>query len=292
MSNFYTDKKPHISPSAVASWLTNKGQFKRTYFEDKYFENEAMRNGKKIHRDIEHGLVNVKNLYSDSEKPLKVTSDLVDMYGILDGSEKDLSEFVDYKTGKKWTQEQLDNDIKMEFYAYMIFNLTDNKETIGKLEWVETDYDDSGDIVATGETEVFEVKYKREDVVEKWDDLLPKVVSEVNEAYDEYVKSQDQSDELKDLSYRLSEVKKEQEELANKEAWLRAEIEKEMDKAGFKEVKTPYLNIYFQNRKKYNMPDEFKEKEKELKAEKKEIEKTLIEKGEFEETPIRQIRLI
>ncbi len=69
---FYPDVKKWISPSALASWHTGKGNFIKSYFEgDRSPETLAMKSGSKIHSLIEGGLLEPLTKYEHTEKTLE-----------------------------------------------------------------------------------------------------------------------------------------------------------------------------------------------------------------------------
>lgn len=286
---YYPDVKQNLSPSSIASWLNNRSQFIYNYFEGKRSYSPAMALGTKIHKDIEQGLVPVQKFYQHFEHAIKLSFDYngdeVSIYGIMDGVTEDYSEFVDYKTGKKWEQHQVDEDIKQTIYAYMIFRNTDLQEVTGHIEWVEL-----LDGEPTGVTEVLSVVYNRDDVVEYWDNKIHSIIGDINKAYEQYLKNNNASDEVKDLAYRLSKIKEKQGNLKEQEAWLRTEIFRVMDSEEVTHVKTPYLSAGYQDKKVYSYPEEFVARANALKEEEKALQKTLEAEGKFVINKIKVIR--
>lgn len=287
---FYPEKKVNLSPSSIEAWITNKSQFKSRYFENKSFTTHQMATGTEVHKEIEKGLVPVKKFFSKFEEKYKTDLSFIfedlELFGIMDGYDGK-AEFVDYKTGKKWTQDQVDQSVKQEIYAYMIFkNNPDMNEVIGSIEWVEVE-----DGQATGETEVLSKKYRRDEVVTIWDERLPEIVQEVNEAYEQFLKEKEEYGEnIINTVGKLYEVKTKIKMLQNEESKLKELLEEEMKNAELEKVKTDELQASYMERKVYVLPKGLTAREEELKKEIAGVKKDLQKKGEYEITKIFTVR--
>ncbi|MCK4609450.1 MAG: hypothetical protein KAT71_08205 [Gammaproteobacteria bacterium] len=216
-------------------------QFADTYFAGKkMFVNSAMKNGTEVHKDIEVGVRGAKLIFEERETKATVDIQGVPMMFICDSHET--GKFVDYKTGKKWTQEQVDIDTKQEYTALGVAKLTGAKSVEGSIEWVAPSDDHKKD-------EVFTVVYdaKRLKEIEA---RYKKTIKAINEAYEEWLTQSDVFVDARDVK-AYSELINAKKNIDIQLDEVKARIAEAMDSGGLQKHKTDYGNFNFTSRAVY-----------------------------------------
>lgn len=277
---FYPDKKKHISPSALAAWHESRGLFVRSYFiGEKSPETPAMKAGKKIHALIEGNMLEVKYRFEHPESILcyalvgeewvKVevkedgTYDLPEgaqfaIYGIPDswGLSADTAVFVDYKSGKEntWDNDRLSTDLKMKLTALLVWLAAGRPAHVrGHLEYIPTQWNPvAKEIEPTFEPSVDagQVLYTAAEL-EEFLVFVLKTVSEVNEAYGEWLTSTDEFINQDDVA-EYAQLKQ---EVVQRETRMEILLERLADqmKLGKKEtLATVFGSFFFKTSKKFD----------------------------------------
>ena len=195
---FYHDKKPHMSPSALAQWLGSRGSFVRSYFaEERGPETKAMTAGTEIHALVEAGIIKAKHVYQNNEIEVKVQVPGTDYYflGRPDSYEIDgeVARFVDYKSGKAngW-DEKLPTDIKMRATAWLVWrSLGEPKQVHGFVEFIQTTWDPEQKKVVPidgKETEVASIVYTAKEL-KAFTRVITTAMDDVNAFYEKWKES-------------------------------------------------------------------------------------------------------
>lgn len=201
--------KPHISWSQLSCWLQNPTRYRREYFEDgKKLDSKYLTLGKNIATLIENGqhktLLPDLECYDTPEFEIKCLVNGVPILSYLDSYNKistnnvPANVFREYKTGKvPWDRARVAKHDQLVFYATAL------KWSIGKmpeycdLDWIETketaketvDFWRDGDKIVnvTGRIVSFHREFDEREV-ERMEQLILKVATEISEAYQAYLR--------------------------------------------------------------------------------------------------------
>lgn len=152
--------RPYISYSQLQAY--ESGQYVKRYLQGETFENKYMRFGKMFHKALMHE-TNDKTIerlklflpaYKIREFKIKTTVEKIPILGILDGLNIRRKEFVDYKTGKKWTQARADKSDQLTFYWLLLWKKFGWLPKQGFICWIETT-EIEGDVCPTGHVQMF-----------------------------------------------------------------------------------------------------------------------------------------
>lgn len=199
---FYHDKKEHMSPSAMQSWLHSRGSFIKSYFrEERGIETKSMAFGTKVHALIEGGMLKATQVYDHNEATLKF--EVLEGSGLyflgkpdsysdrIDDGDTSTVEFVDYKSGKTngW-DEKLPTDIKMLATAWLVWMATGKPDQVlGYIEFIETVWSsEEHDVVLVEgkETQVMGRVYTKAEL-ENFTNAILKAMREVNLFYEKWL---------------------------------------------------------------------------------------------------------
>lgn len=269
---FYPDKKPHISPSALANWHEARGMFVRSYFiGEKTPETASMKAGKKIHALVEGRMLEVVHNFEEHEKTLTFELPIeaagTRVLGIPDSYERkpelDVAYFVDYKSGKEnnWDDGKLSADLKMKTTAWLVWNETGKpSKVVGYIEYIPTQWNPISKAVEPtgGESTVAgECVYTAEEMA-AFTDVILKTIKEVNEGYEEWLTSTDEFVSQEDVA----EYAQLAQECATREARMEVILERigdQMKMGGKESIPSPFGSFYFTSKKKYEpIPPESK----------------------------------
>lgn len=195
--------KPHISWSQLTCWLTNKERYRREYFENgTKLDSKFLRFGKGIADLIENGkhkeLIPDLIVYDTPEFEIKTEVLGVPILSYLDSYDSKENVFREYKTGKvPWTQAKVIKHGQLVFYATALKWSKGVMPDYCDLDWVQTkeggvEVDDfwrtnEGQINVTGHIQSFHRPF-REVEVERMEQQILKVATEISEAYKEFIK--------------------------------------------------------------------------------------------------------
>ena len=160
--------RPYLSWSQYNLFNRSPAEYKKRYITDpeKKFENKYTRFGKEVARmrekgDKFEGLEHIRTFlpdYPNKEYTMTalVTIDKkkVELLGKFDGCDLRKHIVADDKTGLHWSQAKADKTEQLTFYAFIYWK----KKGINPklyIHWIQTEVEDSGDIVATGKVETF-----------------------------------------------------------------------------------------------------------------------------------------
>lgn len=274
-TQFYPDVKPHISPSALATWHNQRSQFIKTYFKgEKLPETKAMQAGTNIHALIEMGIIEPINKFNNREKDL-VTSlvegeeGVIKVFGKPDAynnfADNGTIKFVDYKTGKQnnWTPEAIATDLKMMVTAWLVLEEAKKyNDSIQKveahIEYIPTQWNpDTWEIEPTGEDHKDVVYTFDVATIQDLTSFIQKTVEQVNEEYLKYLESADFVDREDMAEY--ADLESQKKEIENKQKEIKERLQTQMDLGGVGTVSDGAMGtFYIMERKQYDYPDDLK----------------------------------
>lgn len=265
--SFYHDVKPHMSPSALAQWLSGRGQFVRSYFAmEKGPETKAMTAGTEIHALVEAGIIKAKHVYGYAEAELKVQVPGTEYYFLgrpdsYEGMKSEYASFVDYKSGKAngW-DEKLPTDIKMRATAWLVWMQTGQpKKVLGFVEFFQTTWDPEQKKVVPidgKETEVSKIVYTA-DELEAFTKVIIRAMEDVNTFYEKWKESTGDFVNAKDVE-RSVELRREITEKEMELDEVEERILSQMEFGGEENHKTPYGTYFIKTTKTYEYPKELR----------------------------------
>ena len=271
MNNFYPNIKPHISPSALASWHNNKSNFIDSYFKGKETkETASMKAGTKIHGLFEGGFLNAGVQFGKKEKEIKQsfrdTGVLVfgkpDDYGSKDGKVG----FTDIKSGREvsWTREELEEDVKMRATAWLVWKEMGEPETVtGYILWVGTEWDVKEIIPTKDENMVIKYVYKA-DELRQFEDVIAKTITDVNKAYeiftsmDNALVDEDLCQEYAEIYNKIKAIELSQiAPLKEKLDEIKETLSDQILFSGQEGYKCEFGSFFYRSSKKYEYPQDF-----------------------------------
>src|SRR3990167_4876934 len=143
--------RPYLSYSQFRVFKSSEKQYIKKYIYGDDFGNNATSFGKIFHRLLENKedsedpvIEHVRNftpIYPNREFEVRVDFKDIPLFGVLDGFHRQKFLVGDYKTGKMWTQQQVDDDEQLTFYATMLW-LIHNKIPKLELTSIESKWED------------------------------------------------------------------------------------------------------------------------------------------------------
>jgi len=198
----YLLPKGYLSWSQMQVWETNKGRYRREYFETgKKLDTKYLRFGKSVAEKIEDGsykdILPDLEVYQIPEYKILVTLDGVELLSYVDSyykpGEPDPNVFKEVKTGKHpWTQLKVQNHGQLLFYAVGLRIAHGSMPPFCELDWLETKdterkeksgfYTEDDKIVLTGKMKTFR-RYFDERELDAMEARILKNAKEIDEAY-------------------------------------------------------------------------------------------------------------
>lgn len=195
--------RPHISWSQLSCWLSNPARYRREYFEcgDK-LDTKYLRFGKGVAKLIEEGkhttLLPDLVVYDTPEFEIKTEVLGVPILSYLDSYDSKENVFREVKTGKlPWTKAKVIKHGQLVFYATALKHSCGKIPEYCDLDWVETkdgvvEQDDfwrenEKTINVTGRVVSFHRAFDEREI-EKMEESIVKVATEISEAYQEFLK--------------------------------------------------------------------------------------------------------
>ena len=195
--------KPHISWSQLSCWLSNPARYRREYFGcgDK-LDTKYLRFGKRVAKLIEEGkhttLLPDLVVYDTPEFEIKTEVLGVPILSYLDSYDSKENVFREYKTGKlPWTKAKVIKHGQLVFYATALKHSCGKIPEYCDLDWIETkdgvvEQDDfwrenEKTINVTGRVVSFHRAFDEREI-EKMEESIVKVATEISEAYQEFLK--------------------------------------------------------------------------------------------------------
>lgn len=205
----YILPKPHLSWSQLSCWLSNPARYRKEYFENgKKLDSKYLTLGKNVATLIENGqhktLLPDLETYDTPEFEIKCEVAGVPILSYLDSYNKNATDLVpanvfrEYKTGTiPWTK------VKVQKHDQLVFYATALKWSMGQmpmycdLDWIETkehqeeqvDFWRDGEkkVIVTGRIVSFHREFDEREI-ERMEELLVKVATQISEAYQSYIK--------------------------------------------------------------------------------------------------------
>ena len=208
VNNIFGKGKEHMSYSAYSLWKSNKGAYRRRYYEgEKPFETVETLFGKKVAEMMENRDPSLQHIphYSVTEHPLECYIGGNKVVGYLDSFDPEKIRFLDHKSSHKdkngkvpWDKNKVRNHAQLPFYSMMLKEIYGKVDNACHIVWIETEFKDNvvefdghilkapgRELQLTGKVK----KFRR--VIREWErkrireDLL-KVCNEVKQDYENY----------------------------------------------------------------------------------------------------------
>lgn len=196
--------KQHLSWSQFDLWRKNPTRYKREYFmRGRRLDTEALRFGKGFALSIEDGSYKetVPDLEVMDKIEYKMKLELVPglwLLSYLDSYCPKTNEFREYKTGQHaWTKAKVQKHDQLLWYAVMLRREKGKMPERCYLDWVETkkkaeDEDDFWSqvekrLTLTGKIKTFEREFDEREL-DRLEEEIIKVATEISEAYQEFIK--------------------------------------------------------------------------------------------------------
>jgi len=270
-SMFYPEVKPHISPSAFATWHRQKPLFVRSYFKgEKTPETSAMKGGTKIHALIEGGFLEAKHRFALHEPELRHTVTIgsgsqVQIFGKPDSTQvacADICEFVDYKTGREntWDDEKLSVDLKMKLTAKLVLENSRANGYVprivrGYIEFFYTEWSGTEVVPIEGkESEVIYFEYTAEEL-DRFTDVVVKTIEEINVAYEAFLERPKESFVQGDDVIEYARLDKQRKEIEAKQKEIKDRIGEQLSFSGEDSFEHEVGTFYTTIKKTYEYPD-------------------------------------
>jgi len=170
--------RPYLSWSQINLFERSPEQFAKKYFlNQEESSSEAQRFGKRFAQALElqqktgddalDHLVNIFPSYPHREFQIEASLDGVEvpLYGILDGYDSEKFRIGEYKSGRLWTQEMVNESGQLKMYALLVWLKFQQLPGEVMLHWAKTQYLEGKGIEFTGEMHSFEVRISLDDLL-------------------------------------------------------------------------------------------------------------------------------
>ncbi len=170
--------RPYLSWSQIRLFERSPELYAKKYFyEEEEAASEAMRLGKRLAQAIElqdatgdnaiGNLIAFFPTYPQREFKIEATLEGVDvpLYGILDGFDETQLRIGEYKSGRLWDQNMVDESGQLKMYELMVWLKYKSMPSEVMLHWARTQYNDQGELEFTGEIQSFEARFTLEDIL-------------------------------------------------------------------------------------------------------------------------------
>jgi hypothetical protein len=196
--------KPHLSWSQLSCWLSNPTRYRKEYFEcgDK-LDTKYLRFGKGVADLVEKGLhkelIPDLVVYDTPEFEIKTEVCGVPILSYIDSYDSKTNNFMEFKTGKiPWTKARVVKLGQLVFYATALKHSCGKIPEYCDLQWIETkehsdervtDFwrENEKEINVTGKVVSFHRPFDEREI-EKMENLIVKVATEISEAYQAFLK--------------------------------------------------------------------------------------------------------
>lgn len=163
--------RSYISFSQLQCYERGKEYYIRRYLQGEEFENKYTIFGKKLHEALlkptkDKAIEQIKLFlpeYPKREITIKATVEKIPLLGRLDGLDIKRRNFGDWKTGKRYTQNQADKNDQLTFYWLLLwkkYKWIPKQAFIHHIETAEAD-----EIYATGKIQTFETHRTMSDML-------------------------------------------------------------------------------------------------------------------------------
>ncbi len=201
----YNLPKPYLSYSAIQLWIKDPTRYRKQYYESApSFSNIYTKTGNIIHKQIEDGLLEVKNHPLEKyTSEVKIETEVcgVPVLGYIDLLNKKNMRLSDIKTGVKkkdekprWTMLEVIKLDQLPFYQVLIESKYGKVYPYAGLIWIETEhYNNKKGIARQKGLQITGMQKSFTRKIEKWErdkmkDLIVKTAEEVSEDYKYYKK--------------------------------------------------------------------------------------------------------
>ncbi len=253
---FYHDIKKTISASQFGYWHDSKSAFRNSYFDNKFVETEAMKEGTKYHALIEGGVIPVELDFAQREYDFDEVVDGIPVFTKMDAFEYDEDtktfKFVDYKTSVQpkchWTQKKAELDSKQKFYAWIGRKFYGAEHVEGAIEWIHID-PETHEVL---DRKVFNVEYDL-DRLDGVTAMLEQQIIDVNKEYEEWLGKTDEfvSDAIVE---EMLQNKLEIDALTAKNKALAATVMSGLQAGNERTKKVDIGSVFITQRKSYTIP--------------------------------------
>jgi hypothetical protein len=174
---FYSPR-PYLSWSQINLFERSPDLYAKKYlFAQEEEQTASMRFGKRFAQALElqqktgddamDNLVTVFPNYPLREFQIEARLDGVEvpLYGVLDGYDPETLRIGEFKTGRLWTQEMVNQSGQLKMYSLLVWLKFQQLPGEVRLHWAETQYTEGRGIEFTGEVQSFEAKVSLEDLV-------------------------------------------------------------------------------------------------------------------------------
>jgi hypothetical protein len=183
MNNSETNPPTFISPRPYLSW-SQISLFERSpeWYAKKYLfaqeenQTDSMRFGKRFAQALElqqktgddalDNLVSIFPKYPLREFQIEAQLDGVEvpLYGVLDAFDPETLRIGEFKSGRLWTQEMVNESGQLKMYALLVWLKFQQLPSEVRLHWAQTQYTEGRGIEFTGEVQQFEARISLEDL--------------------------------------------------------------------------------------------------------------------------------
>ncbi|MEP7339243.1 MAG: hypothetical protein ABI977_16020 [Acidobacteriota bacterium] len=174
---FYSPR-PYLSWSQINLFERSPDLYARKYlFAQEEQQSEAQRLGKKLASALElqqktgddalDSVVSIFPEYPNREVKMEAVLDGVDvpLYGVLDGYDPLKLRIGEYKSGRLWTQEMVNESGQLKMYSLLVWLNSRQLPSEIMLHWARTQYIEVKGVELTGEMQSFEAKFSLEDML-------------------------------------------------------------------------------------------------------------------------------
>lgn len=169
--------RPYLSWSQISLFERDPNMYVRMYiFAHEEQQSEAQQLGKRLALALESqqktgdnaldNLVGLFPAYPYREVKMEATLDGVDvpLYGVLDGYDPHLRRIGEYKSGRLWTQEMVNESGQLKMYSLLVWLNSRQLPSEIKLHWARTQYIEGKGVELTGEVQSFDAEISLEDL--------------------------------------------------------------------------------------------------------------------------------
>ncbi len=169
--------RPYLSWSQISLFERSPEWYAKKYlFAQQEEQTDSMRFGKRFAQALElqqktgddalDNLVSVFPKYPLREFQIEAQLEGVEvpLYGVLDAFDQETLRIGEFKTGRLWTQEMVNESGQLKMYALLVWLKFQQLPSEVLLHWAETQYIEGKGIEFTGEVQSFEARISLEDL--------------------------------------------------------------------------------------------------------------------------------
>jgi hypothetical protein len=169
--------RPYLSWSQISLFERSPEWFAKKYlFAQEEEQTDSMRFGKRFAQALElqqktgddalDNLVSIFPHYPLREFQIEARLEGVEvpLYGVLDAFDPETLRIGEFKTGRLWTQEMVNESGQLKMYALLVWLKFQQLPSEVRLHWARTQYIEGKGIEFTGEVQSFETRIILEDL--------------------------------------------------------------------------------------------------------------------------------